>query len=137
MAKADYNPDREGHAAHKWEVINATKGPLEVELDGKQMKFGKDGAFRVSDPGVAAALRQKYHDKGLATVTRIRTPDPIADRGHRYFFGAWPEMPWKRGNHGIKEEGKQEEGTSGLCGSTGADSQERGHPDEERRGNPG
>ena len=105
MPIADYNPDREGHVGKKWEVIRATRRPLEsIEVDGKKMKFGKDGAFRVSDEGVAAAIREEYAKKGDVTVTRIRYPG-AHDRGHYYFWGGWPEMPWKK----KKEKEEKEE----------------------------
>lgn len=96
MAKVDYNPDREGFVDHKWEVIKSTTRPLDsLDVDGQQMSFGRDNAFRVSDPGVADAIRQTYAKRGDVTVTRIRYPS-VHDRGHRYHFGSWPEMPWKR-----------------------------------------
>ena len=114
MPRADYNPDREGHAEHKWEVIRATRRPLEsLDVDGKQMRFGKDGAFRVNDEGVAAAIREEYVKKGDVTVTRIRYPG-AADRGHYYFWGGWPEMPWKKeqgnGETEDEEKGNAQEG---------------------------
>jgi len=93
--KVDYNPDREGHTDHKWEVIKATTRDLpSLDVDGKEMRFGKDGAFRVNDPGVAEAIRQTYARTGDVTVTRVRYPS-VHDRGHRYFFGSLPAMPWK------------------------------------------
>src|SRR3970040_20895 len=108
MPRADYNPDREGHAEHKWEVIRATRRDLPgIDVDGKQMKFGKDGAFRVNDEGVAAAIREEYARKGDVTVTRIRYPG-AADRRHYYFFGQLPEMPWKAVENTAKENGNGE-----------------------------
>ena len=93
--KVDYNPDKEGHTDHKWEVIKATTRDLpSLDVDGKEMRFGKDGAFRVNDPGVADAIRQTYARTGDVTVTRVRYPS-VHDRGHRYFFGSLPAMPWK------------------------------------------
>src|SRR3990167_2439324 len=102
MPRADYNSDKERHAEHKWEVIRATRRPLE-SVDVEQMKLGKDGAFRVNDEGVAAAIREEYARKGDVTVTRIRYPG-AADRGHRYFFGGWPLAPWKENGNGEAEE---------------------------------
>ena len=107
MANADYNPDKEAHVAHKWEVIKATKRPVNVEVDGQEMHFGKDGAFRVSDAGVANEIRQRYARTGDVTVTRLRYPG-AADQGHRYFFGRWPEMPWKRSNGNGKDADEKE-----------------------------
>ena len=114
MPRADYNSDREGHTEHKWEVIRATRPPLEsLDVDGKQMRFGKDGAFRVNDEGVAAAIREEYAKKGDVTVTRIRYPG-AADKGHYYFRGGWPEMPWKKeqgnGETEDEEKGNAQEG---------------------------
>lgn len=74
-------------------MVKATKDSTftGVDIDGKKMKFGKDGAFMVSDPMVAEAIRQQV---GMdAVVTRVRYPDH-ADRGHTYFFGTLPPMPW-------------------------------------------
>ena len=110
MPRADYNPDKEKWAEHKWEVIRATRRPLEsVDVDGKQMKFGRDGAFRVNDEGVAAAIREEYARKGDVTVTRIRYPG-AHDRGHRYFFGGWPLAPWKDNGNGEAETQEDAEG---------------------------
>src|SRR3990167_3167092 len=115
MPRADYNSDKERHAEHKWEVIRATRRDLPgIEVDGKQMTFGKDGAFRVNDEGVAAAIREEYAKKGDVTVTRIRYPG-AADRGHRYFFGGWPLAPWKENGNG-EAETQEEEGLSPDAG---------------------
>lgn len=90
----DFNPDKENHVDHKWVIMPGTKKPVEsVEVGGNAYKFGRDGWLRVSDEGVANAIRQKYGPE--MTVTRMRHPSP-ADRGHRYHFGQMPEMPWKR-----------------------------------------
>src|SRR4030067_854439 len=110
MPRADYNSDKEKWADHKWEVIRATRRDLpSIDVDGKQMKFGRDGAFRVNDEGVAAAIREEYAKKGDVTVTRIRYPG-AADRGHYYFFGQLPEMPWKKENGNGEKKADEEEG---------------------------
>jgi len=128
MPRADYNPDKEKWAEHKWEVIRATRRPLEsVDVDGKQMKFGRDGAFRVNDEGVAAAIREEYARKGDVTVTRIRYPG-AADRGHYYFFGQLPEMPWKKENGNGEAETQEEEGLPPDAGRIV--NGERGYADE-------
>ena len=80
---------------HVYEVIQAVQRPVNVEVDGKEMPFGRDGAFRVRDSGVADEIRAKYSaKKGEVTVTRVKYPH-IADRGHKYFF-AVPAMPWHK-----------------------------------------
>lgn len=101
--RPDYNPDREGHVPKKWMVVKATRDPSfqGVTLDdGKSMKFGKKGAFMVNDPAKADEIRKEVGAN--ATVTRFRTPTSH-ERIHRYFFGQWPEMPWK------KKEGQDNE----------------------------
>jgi len=91
----DYRPDKERWRGKKrWMVVKATKNQdfTGVTVDGKEMKFGKVGAFRVSDEGVANAIRQQV---GMnATVTRFENPDP-SDRGHTYIF-SMPAMPWHK-----------------------------------------
>lgn len=84
------------------EVIQAVRRPVKVEIDGKRMPFGKDLAFRVKDPGVAAAIRDKYGgEKGDVTVTRVKYPH-ISDRGHNYHFTV-PELPWhKEQEHAVQ-----------------------------------
>jgi hypothetical protein len=90
----DYNPDKEGHAKHRWIVMNATKRPMDgVEVGEKKLKFGTEGRLTIGDPGMANEIRQRYGKDVI--VTRYRAPS-AADRGHTYFFGSMPEMPWKR-----------------------------------------
>ena len=103
----DYNPDKERHRDHKWMVVKATTDPSfkEVPTEKGNLKFGKDNAFTVSDPGLANEIRESVGPD--ATVTRVNNPKP-SDRGHRYFFGQMPEMPWKRNkHHGEEAEGNQ------------------------------
>ena len=76
------------------EVIHAVQRPVQVEVDGKEMPFGRDGAFRVRDSGVADEIKAKYGNKGEVTVTRVKYPH-ISDRGHKYFFSV-PELPWNK-----------------------------------------
>lgn len=103
----DYNPDREGHVKHEYLIINAEKKQDSVSVDGKQHKFNEDGYFKIpDDPGLANAIRQQVGRS--ATVTRVRKPDAVADRGHRYHFGQMPEMPWKRKKESNGEEKEQE-----------------------------
>ena len=42
------------------EVIQAVRRPVNVEIDGKQMPFGKDLAFRVKDPGERPWCSERY-----------------------------------------------------------------------------
>lgn len=92
----DYNPDREGHVKKSWMVVKAIKDPefKSIKIDGKEFKFGRNGAFRVRDGMLAEAIRQNVG--GDATVTRFRTPDPVSDQGHRYFFGSFMGVPWAK-----------------------------------------
>jgi len=89
-------PGRLRKADERWEVMPFTRGAAESlapELDGKQYSWKRWGAFHMKDGGAAQALEQKYEGQLLAVP--ISSPD-VHDRGHRYFFGGWPEMPWKR-----------------------------------------
>jgi len=98
----DYNPDKERWRGDKrWMVVKAIKDPdfKGVTVNGKQMKFGNKGAFRVHDEGVANEIRQLVGDN--ATVTRFANPHP-SDGGHRYFFTS-PGMPW----HKYDDEGNR------------------------------
>ena len=99
----DYNPDREGWHKTKWTVTKATRNPElnAVEIDGKVMPFDKEFRFSVGDPGLAAAIREKY--RWDVAVTRYNANSP-ADRGHRYIFTV-PELPW----HAEKEQGNGEQ----------------------------
>lgn len=57
------------------------------------MLFGeKTNAFQVSDHKLAAEIEAE-HD-GDVVVIESHAP---AERGHTYFFGQMPEMPWKKG----------------------------------------
>lgn len=125
----DYNPDREGHVKKKWTVVKAIKDSnfTGVNIDGKMMKFGRDGAFRVSDPMVAEAIRQQVGSD--AVVTRVRYPDH-ADRGHTYFFGAMPAMPW----HVYDEYGRRVDNAA-QEGKISEDSVDE-HPEAEAGGIP-
>lgn len=97
----DYNPDKEGHVDHKFIVQPAW--PSEAQKDGVEspdgrfLKYGKEKRFMLNDESVAREL-QKEHRNDLV-VTRVRYPHR-SDRGHVYFFGQWPEMPWKKKKEG-------------------------------------
>lgn len=98
----DYNSDREGHVKHEYIVINAEQKPTEgIAIEGQNFKFNKEGYFKIKgDPALAQDIRQAAGKS--ATVTRVRVPD-AADSGHKYLFGSWPEMPWKRKKQDEKE----------------------------------
>ena len=110
----DWNPDKEKHVGHKWIVHNATRKPMtgvKVDDGNKELKFGRDGWLRLSDEAQASEIRQNY---GMdVTVTRVRHPH-VSDRGHRFFFGGQPAMPWARYDElgrriKEKQDGNQEE----------------------------
>src|SRR3989304_6250460 len=128
MPRADYNSDKERHAEHKWEVIGATRRDLpSIDVDGKQRKFGRDGAAPVNEEGGDAGIRGEYARKAYVTVTRIRYPG-AADRGHYYFFGQLPEMPWKKENGNGETKAEEEEGLPPDAGRIV--NGERGYADE-------
>lgn len=103
----DWNPDREGHIKHKWVVQKAWPDPNSdlgagVQTSRGELKPDAQGRMIVNDPALAHEIRTE-HPRDM-TVTRMRFESP-ADRGHRYHFGCWPEMPWKK-----KEREQQPEG---------------------------
>ena len=78
---------------HVYEVIQAVQRPVNVEVDGVSLPFGREGAFRVRDSGVAKEISARYGGKMAdVTVTRVKVPGE-ADRGHRYFLTV-PALPW-------------------------------------------
>lgn len=88
----DYNPDREGHHQHKFTVLDATRRNLEHVPNHPELKFNHQGRLRLKDAGLAREIQQETRD---VSVTLLKHPHR-SDRGHVYFFGQWPEMPWKK-----------------------------------------
>lgn len=92
----DYNPDREGHVKHRFIVQPNSKFPHQkgVKLDnGKFLKFNREKRFTTSNEPLARELQEEYR-KDLV-VTRVRHPDE-ADRGHNFFFGSMPGVPYAK-----------------------------------------
>lgn len=91
----DYNPDREGHAEHKYIVINATKQPRKfIEAGGKKIRLSKEGFTSLKDPAIANEIRQKYGTD--VTVSRVRSPGQHERGIHNYFFAMPNGLPWKK-----------------------------------------
>jgi hypothetical protein len=91
----DFNSDRElGQGKIKYVVRNSKKGlPVRKIQTGKgELELDKKGRCLVSDAGLAAEIR-KDHPYDLA-VSRVFTED-AADRGHKYFYGCLPALPWQ------------------------------------------
>lgn len=80
-------------ADRQYEVIKAVTNKVNVEIGGKKMPFGKLGAFRVKDPGVANAIRQKYGRQ--VTVTGINTTPKMERKLHPNRIVS-PGMPWHK-----------------------------------------
>jgi len=88
----DFNPDKEAHAEHKFVVQNATRRPMENVPNFPDLKFNNQGRLRLTDEGQAREIQQMTKD---VTVTRLRHPSR-SDRGHVYFFGQFPGLPWAK-----------------------------------------
>jgi hypothetical protein len=97
----DVEPNKTS-ASDRWELLPYTQGMATEtpELNGKKYPWGAQGAMHVKDGAIAKDLAEKYDGRVLAM--KVQSPD-IHDRGHTYFFGGWPEMPWKRGQDAGKE----------------------------------
>jgi len=101
----DWNPDREAHVKHKWICHNAALNPhslKSVKTSKGDLEFDKYGRFMVSDEALAHEIRTSDQGKADVTVTRVRYPDEV-DKGHTYFFGQMPPMPW----HKYDEQGNR------------------------------
>jgi len=111
----DWDPSRDGHVGHKWIVHKATPrkltDPEVVGNDGKEgvrtdkgfLPFDRHGRFMLKDEGLASEIRSSAIGQRDVTVTRVRYPD-MADRGHKFFFGQMPAMPWKKEENRIEEK---------------------------------
>lgn len=90
--------DNNTSVSDAYEIVRASDTtPKTLEVDGKNYKFRGNNMMRVKDRGLAFSIRDKY-GKGKnpdIIVNRVNYPDH-RDRGHRFFFGQMPEMPWKR-----------------------------------------
>lgn len=91
----DFNPDREGHHKHKFIVQKAFTHDIEgaVQTSKGALKPNDQGRMTINDEGLAREIQQSNPRE--LVVSRMNADSP-ADRGHRYHFGGWPEMPWKR-----------------------------------------
>lgn len=88
----DFNPDKERHVPRKFLVQPSSKLPNQKSVtteDGRELKFDKFSRMSISDEGLARELQSEY--KQDIVVSRMRLPES----GHGYFWGSWPEMPWK------------------------------------------
>lgn len=89
-----------------WEIVKASKRPLEgIAGSGRELRFGKQGAMTVSDPGLAHEINQKYGNTrtGTGEVFVIETDDRPKEAGHRYLF-SMPQMPWKQEQEEVPQE---------------------------------
>ena len=90
--KPDYNPDKERHADHRFIVQSAVKRKLDHVPDHPELKLNSQGRCVVKDEGLAREIQNETRD---VAVTRMRHPHR-SDRGHVYFFGQAPPLPWAK-----------------------------------------
>lgn len=107
----DFNPDKERHVDHKFVVQKAFPGNEKdpVMTSKGALAPDKQGRMIVKDESLAREIQQQNPRE--LTVTRMRTPG-AADQGHRYHFGGWPEMPWKKTKREHREPEALEEAES-------------------------
>lgn len=98
----DFNPDKDKHIGGYNYVVHPRAGSstTEFNLGAKTVKLNQDGRAIIKDEGLARELQTEHRFD--AVVSRIPATT-IADRGHTYFFGSMPEMPWKREKKDAKE----------------------------------
>lgn len=83
MAKLTTNVDGPVKERAEFEVLPVHRNsPTEIEIDGRVMRAGRSGAFKVSDYGLAKEIDARYgHDKGgdksllLVPVQKRQDPD--------------------------------------------------------------
>ena len=80
-----------------------------LTVDGRDLKFNREGRMLIKDEGLARNIQQEYPDE--LAVTRLRSEE----RGHSYFFGSMPAMPWH------KEEDELEKDNIDDCDGTAVD----------------
>lgn len=102
----DYNSDKESHNKHKFVVQQAWPGVVGdgVATSKGILKPNDQGRMTVKDESLAREIQKEY-PRDL-TVTRMNSNDP-ADIGHRFHFGSWPEMPWKRRHRDAEAQEEQ------------------------------
>jgi hypothetical protein len=102
----DFNPDKErGQGKKKWVVQSATpKIEKSIKTGKGELQLDDKGRCLINDETLAREI-QKDHRKDMA-VSRIFMDDP-ADRGHHYFWGGWPEMPWKKKGDDDQEQSRE------------------------------
>lgn len=70
-----------------------------IDLNGTEYKFkSQQGqSFFTRNKGLAMDIDRAHGKRGSKSVAvaEVRVQDNH-DRGHSYFWGQWPEMPWKR-----------------------------------------
>lgn len=91
-----------------WEVIKASKRPFSgIAGSGRWMEFGRSGAFKTSDAGLAREIDTKWGLEGGTGEVVVVEKEDRPEMGHRYMF-TMPEMPWKGTGEPARKESWRE-----------------------------
>lgn len=82
-----------GSRKRRFEVVNNRTDIDGINVDGKQMDFGRSGAFTLDDPAVARDIQQSYGQDGPRDVIVVDTDDVKKEPGHTYQF-QFKGLPW-------------------------------------------
>jgi hypothetical protein len=108
----------------KFQVIkNTTNSEFTgLDVDGRKMKFGRNGTFVVDAPGLASDIDKTFGRKGNQSVAVVPYNDhETRELGHKYKFGpsesyakAWEDFERRRkakqrkaGSHAVEKRKKQ------------------------------
>ncbi len=82
----------------QFEVIkNTTRPDMDgITVDGRKMKFGRSGGFRIHDRSLANDIEQVHGRLGTGDVVVCETDDERPRReGYKYKFVV-PALPWHK-----------------------------------------
>ena len=93
----NWNKDKKRHGK-SYEVIKTSQAPRgefdRVEVDGKEYKFGRSGAMRLTDKAVAMDIKQALpNDVLVYEVDDV--PTSREEKDHKGFH-AVPKLPWHK-----------------------------------------
>ena len=84
-----------------WEIIKASKRDFQGIIgQGRDMRFGPNGAFVIRDAKKAKEISDKYgYAPGGSRDVIVVERDEYASRGRRNLFSV-PDLPWKEKDDG-------------------------------------
>lgn len=100
MSKLTTNTDTAIPERNEFEILGTHEGsPHQIEIDGRVMRAGRSGAFRVHDAGLAREIDARFgHEPGAPKDLLVVPVAKRQERGHqRTFLVRLPENYKRRG----------------------------------------